>query len=214
MGRDRAQLHLGHHRRSEGRRLSPSRRVSARGRQHPHRRAWASIRSICGRCRCSTATAGAFRGRSRWSPARMCACVQVRAKRDLRRASPSTRSRTCAARRSSCRRCSTRRAEEKRALPHVGASSSPPPPRRPSRCWPAMADGRLQRHPSLRPDRSLRARGGQRLARRSGTRSPLPEHARPEGAPGRSLSCARGARRHGPRRRCARARRRRDAWAR
>src|SRR5580704_14204383 len=30
---------------------------------------WASIQSICGRCRCSTAMAGAFRGHSRWWPA-------------------------------------------------------------------------------------------------------------------------------------------------
>ena len=35
MGRDRAQLHLGHHRQPEGRRLSPSRRLSERARQHP-----------------------------------------------------------------------------------------------------------------------------------------------------------------------------------
>ena len=33
MGRDRAQLHLGHHRQSQGRRLSPSRRLSERARQ-------------------------------------------------------------------------------------------------------------------------------------------------------------------------------------
>ena len=38
MGRDLAQLHLGHHRRSEGRGLSPSRRVSARDRQCRHLR--------------------------------------------------------------------------------------------------------------------------------------------------------------------------------
>ncbi len=37
---------------------------------------WASIPSICGRCRCSTATAGAFRGRSRSSPAPMYACAR------------------------------------------------------------------------------------------------------------------------------------------
>ena len=35
MGRDRAQLHLGHHRQPEGRRLSPPRRLSERARQHP-----------------------------------------------------------------------------------------------------------------------------------------------------------------------------------
>ena len=39
------------------------------------RPAWASTPSICGRCRCSTATAGAFPGRCRWSPARTCACA-------------------------------------------------------------------------------------------------------------------------------------------
>jgi acyl-CoA synthetase (AMP-forming)/AMP-acid ligase II len=35
MGRDRAQLHLRHHRQSEGRRLPPPRRLSERARQHP-----------------------------------------------------------------------------------------------------------------------------------------------------------------------------------
>ena len=64
MGRDRAQLHLGHDRRSQGRRLPSSRRQSARRRQHPHRPTSAAIRSICGRCRCSIATAGASPGRS------------------------------------------------------------------------------------------------------------------------------------------------------
>ena len=59
----------------------------------------ASIRSICGRCRCSTATAGASRGRSRWSPARMSACAGARARRCTTR-SPTTGSRICAARRS------------------------------------------------------------------------------------------------------------------
>ena len=38
-------------------------------------RASASIRSICGRCRCSIATAGAFPGRFRSSQARMCVCA-------------------------------------------------------------------------------------------------------------------------------------------
>ena len=38
VGRDLAQLHLGHHRRSQGRRLSPSRRLSARARQRDHLR--------------------------------------------------------------------------------------------------------------------------------------------------------------------------------
>jgi len=43
--------------------------------------AWPNIRSICGRCRCSTATAGASRGRSRWWPAPMSACARCAAQR-------------------------------------------------------------------------------------------------------------------------------------
>ena len=61
--------------------------------------AWASTASISGRCRCSTATAGAFRGRSRWSPAPMSACARC-ARRRCTTPSPTTRSRICAARRS------------------------------------------------------------------------------------------------------------------
>ena len=61
--------------------------------------AWDSIRSISGRCRCSIATAGASRGRCRWSRARTSACAQCGPRRCTTR-SPSTRSRTCAARRS------------------------------------------------------------------------------------------------------------------
>ena len=76
MGRDRAQLHVGHHRRSEGRGLSPSRRAICSRSATSSPAAWASIRCISGRCRCSIATAGASRGRSRSSPARMCACAR------------------------------------------------------------------------------------------------------------------------------------------
>ena len=59
-------------------------------RQRRHLQHGASIRSICGRCRCSTATAGAFRGRSRWWPARMSACARCARRRCTTR-SPSTR---------------------------------------------------------------------------------------------------------------------------
>jgi acyl-CoA synthetase (AMP-forming)/AMP-acid ligase II len=59
--------------------------------------------SICGRCRCSTATAGAFPGRSPCRPARMSACAGCGPRRCTTR-SPTTASRICAARRSSCRR--------------------------------------------------------------------------------------------------------------
>ena len=63
MGRDRAQLHVRHDRQPEGRRLSPSRRISQRARQRARVEHAARIRSISGRCRCSIATAGASRGR-------------------------------------------------------------------------------------------------------------------------------------------------------
>ncbi len=51
---------------------------------------WPSIRSICGRCRCSTATAGASPGRFRWSPARMSACARCARRRCMTRL-PNTR---------------------------------------------------------------------------------------------------------------------------
>ena len=50
-----------------------------------HLRHAASTRSICGRCRCSTATAGAFRGRCRSSPARMSACGRCARRRSSTR---------------------------------------------------------------------------------------------------------------------------------
>ena len=99
VGRDRAQLHLRHHRRSQGRRLPPSRRLPPRHGQHRHRRAWASTRSISGRCRCSTATAGASPGRSPSSPAPMSACARC-GRRRCTTPSPTTASRISAARRS------------------------------------------------------------------------------------------------------------------
>ena len=61
--RDRAELHLGHDRQPEGRRLSPSRRLSERARQRARPSGWTRQRSISGRCRCSTATAGPIPGR-------------------------------------------------------------------------------------------------------------------------------------------------------
>ena len=59
-----AQLHQRHDRQSQGRRLPPSRRGADVLREHASPPAWASTRSICGRCRCSIATAGASPGRS------------------------------------------------------------------------------------------------------------------------------------------------------
>jgi hypothetical protein len=61
MGRDRAQLHFGHDRQPEGCRLSSSRRLFERARQHPrlgHAAAAGLSVDIA-----DVATAGAFRGR-------------------------------------------------------------------------------------------------------------------------------------------------------
>ena len=90
VGGDHAQLHLGHHRQSQGRRLQPPRRHPHVLRQPASRPTWAGIPSTCGRCRCSTATAGASPGRSRWWPARTCACAGC-GPAPCTRPSPSTR---------------------------------------------------------------------------------------------------------------------------
>ena len=68
VGRDRAQLHLRHDGRSQGRRVSPSRRLPQRDQRHPRLEHAAARRSISGRCRCFIATAGAFPGRSPSAP--------------------------------------------------------------------------------------------------------------------------------------------------
>ena len=84
MGRHRAQLHLGHHRQSEGRR----RPTIAAPISTPSATSWpaisASIRSISGRCRCSTATAGAFPGPWRPPPALNVCLRKVDPAQDLR----------------------------------------------------------------------------------------------------------------------------------
>jgi hypothetical protein len=54
---------------TQGRRVPPPWRLRYRPTATPRNGRWATIRSISGRCRCSTATAGAFPGRWRWSPA-------------------------------------------------------------------------------------------------------------------------------------------------
>ena len=137
MGRDLAQLHLRHDRRPEGRRLPPSRRVSARASATSSPAAWASIRSICGRCRCSTATAGAFPGRSRSPPARMSACARCAPSRSSTRIAEHKVTHLCGAPIVMSTLLNAP-ADEKRALPHAGASSSPPRRRRPRPCSPAM----------------------------------------------------------------------------
>jgi fatty-acyl-CoA synthase len=67
VGCDRAQLHQRHHRQPQGRGHPPPRRLPERGQQR-HHLGLPQHRSTCGRCRCSTATAGASPGP--WRPTR------------------------------------------------------------------------------------------------------------------------------------------------
>ena len=81
MGRDHAQLHVGHHRRSEGRRLSSPRRVSARHRQRRHLRDGQAPGLSVDAADVSLQRLVLSRGRSRSSPARMSACARCARRR-------------------------------------------------------------------------------------------------------------------------------------
>ncbi len=99
MGRDFAQLYLRHHRRSQGRRLSPPRRLSARARQCHHLRhgqaSGLSVDAADVPLQRLVLSLDAVRS----SPAPMSACARC-ARRRSSTPSRRTRSRICAARRS------------------------------------------------------------------------------------------------------------------
>ncbi len=207
MGRDFAQLHLGHDRRSQGRGLSPPRRLPARHRQHRHLLAWASIRSICGRCRCSIATAGAFPGRFRSAPARMSVCARCGRRRCTTPSPTHKVTHLCGAPIVMATLLNAP-ADEKKPLPHVveflhrrGAAAGSRSRR--------DEGGRLQRHASLWTDGKLRSGRRQRLARGMG-HAAARRAGGEKGAPGRALWRARRARRDGSRNHEAGAARRRD----
>ena len=61
-GADRDRLHVRHDRQAKGGRVHVPRRLPERARRGHRGGAWASPGLSCGRCRCSTATAGASRG--------------------------------------------------------------------------------------------------------------------------------------------------------
>ena len=90
MGRDLAQLHLGHHRRSQGRGLPPPRRGPARGRQRADLRHGQASGLSLDAADVPLQRLVLSRGRSRSSPARMCACARCARRRCTTR-SPSTR---------------------------------------------------------------------------------------------------------------------------
>ena len=195
MGCDCAQLHLGHDRRSEGRRLPSSRRQPALRRQHPHRRrrpppglpldaadvplqrlVLSLVRQRQGG-RARLPAAGARQADLR--PHRR-AQGHPHVRRADRHVDPAQRARR----------------REAAAAAHCALLHR----RRAPACRRAQGDGRsrLRGDPSLRPDGGLWAGRGQRLeggverARRRGSGAS-------QGASGRSLSRARGARRDGPR---------------
>ena len=104
-------------------------------RQRRHLRHGPSIRSISGRCRCSTATAGASRGRSRWSPARMCACARC-ARKAMYDAIAEPQGHASVRRADRDVDAAQRAGRTRRSRCRMWWSSSPRPRRRPRRCSP------------------------------------------------------------------------------
>ena len=107
MAGDLAQLHVGHHRQSEGRRLPPPRRLPQRAVQHHRLGHAAPFRVPVDAADVPLQRLVLRRGRWRPTPAPTCACARSRRRRSSTR-SARTRSRTTAARRS-CTRCSSTR---------------------------------------------------------------------------------------------------------
>ena len=190
MGRHLAQLYLRHHRRSQGRRLSPSRRLFARARQRHHLRhgqapglfvdlADVSLQrlvlsmDVVDRRRHARLLARRARGADLQRHRRLQGYASVwRADRDVDAAQCAGAGEETVA---ACRSVRDRG----RAAAGGGAGGD-------EGCG-------FQRHASLRTDRDLRPREHQRMARRVGSAGA----GRPggqEGPPGRALSGARGAR--------------------
>ena len=207
MGRDHAQLHVGHHRRSEGRGLSPPRRASARGQQRAdlrdgpqpvylwtlpmfHCNGWCfpwTISVVAGTHVCLRAVRAKamYDAIAEHKVTHLCGAPIVMS--TLLNA-PAGREEAAAARRAVRHR--RRAAARGRARGDEG--------------------GGLQRHPCLWADRDLRPRGRQRMARRVG-RAAARRAGGEESAAGRALPHARSARRARSRDHEAGAARRRDA---
>ena len=195
VGRDHAQLHVGHDRRPQGRGLSPPRRLSPRHRQRAHRQPGQALRlsldpadvplqrlvlpvdDLGGRRHACLPAPGARAGDVRRHRRSQGHASLRRADRDGDLAQRAGRGEEAAAARG-------------RVL-HRGRAAAG------SRAG-GDEGGRLQRHPRLRTDRDLRARDHQRMACRMG-RAVARRAGREEGAPGRALRSARSARRARPR---------------
>ena len=166
VGCHRRQLHQRHHRRPEGRGHAPPRRLPQRGVQRGHLDHAALPDATCGRCRCSTATAGASRGRWRCSAARTSACAGWRRQAIL---DGDARAR----RRPLLRRADRAQPADQRAG-RAARRHHAQGARHGGRRGAAGGDdrghgqARLRHHPCLRPDRGLRPGGGGGEARRAG----------------------------------------------
>ena len=138
--------------------------------------ACASIRSISGRCRCSTATAGAFRGRSRSSPARMSACARCAPSAMYDAIAEHKVTHLCGAPIVMATLLNAPADGEEAAAARGRVLHR----RRAAARGGARRDegGGLQRHACLRPDRDLRPRHRQRMARANGTRCRSPSRPR------------------------------------
>ena len=161
MGRDHAELHLRHHRRSEGRRLSPSRRLSSRHGQHPHRRHGAAPGLSVDAAhvplqRLVLPLVALHRRRHPCLPARRAGQAHVRRLRrprrhaSVRRAHRHVDAAQCARRREAAPAAYGQVHDGRRAAAGGGAGGD--------------EGRRLRRDASLRPDRGLRPRGRQRMA--------------------------------------------------
>ena len=166
MGRDRAQLHLGHHRQSQGRRLSPSRRLSERDRQHPRlgHAAAPGLSVDPADVPLQRLVLSVDRDGARRAPMSACAGSRPAAIYDaIERERRDASVRRADRHEHAAQRAATPRHQLPRPVEMMTAGAAPP-----AAVIQGMEGLGFQDHPCLRPDRGVRAVGGVRLARRMG----------------------------------------------
>ena len=187
MGRDLAQLYVGHHRRSQGRRLPSPRRLSARdGQRHHLRHGQASGLSVdladVSLQRLVLPVDAVDRRRHACLPARGARRADLRRHRhpqgdaSVRRADRDVDAAQCAGAREEA-------AAARRRIRHRGGAAAG--------SGAGGDEGRgLQRHPRLRTDRDLRTGERQRLAPRMGRHCRLPNRRRRKRARACAIRCS------------------------
>ena len=167
-----AQLHERHDRHAQGRHVLPPRRLPAGPGHGGADRARRALGATCGRCRCSTATAGASRGRSPPPAATHVALRKVEPQRIWQALRDEGVTHLCAAPTVLTGLASAPEADEG----PVGAARARGDRRRAAVARAARADGRARprRHPPVRADRDLRPGGDLRVEAASGTTSTAP----------------------------------------